>query len=50
MGSNPAGDQIFFENQYFLHAHFLKSGFDSWHSKHALKRDLSKINTLHLGT
>ena len=44
-GSNPAGN-TFFENQCFLHAYFLKSSFDStvtWHSKHALKWDLSEI-------
>ena len=46
VGSNPGGEQIFFENQYFLHARFLKFSFDNtvpWHSKHASKRDLSKI-------
>ena len=46
VGSNTAREQIFFENQYFLHTHFLKSSFDNtvtWHSKHALKRDLSEI-------
>ena len=45
-GSNPAGEHIFFENQYFLHTRFLKFSFDNtvtWHYKHASKRDLSEI-------
>ena len=45
-GSNPAGEQIFLENQYFLHKRFLKSSFNStvtWHSKYTLNRDFSEI-------
>ena len=45
-GSNPDGEQFFFEDQYFLHTRFLKFSFDNtatWHSKHASKRNLSEI-------
>ena len=52
VGSNPAGEQIFFfENQYFLYT--LKFSFDNtvtWHSKHASKRDLSEIKHTSPGT
>ena len=48
VGSNLASEHIFFfKYQYFLHTRFfLDFSFDStvtWHSKHASKRDLSKI-------
>ena len=45
-GSNPAGEQFYFEDQYFLHTRFLKFSFDNtvtWHYKHASKRNLNEI-------
>ena len=45
-GSNPAGEQIFFENQNLLYTLFLEFSFDdtvTWHSKHTSKQNLSKI-------
>ena len=53
VGSNPAGKQIFFLKSVLFAYTFFKVSFDStvtWHSKLALKRDLSKLNTCHLGT
>ena len=46
MGSNPVGEQIFFEYQYILQARFLEFSFDNTvtsHSKHVSKWELSKI-------
>ena len=45
-GLNPAGEQIFFEYQYFCKHVFLEFSLDNTvtsHSKHASKRVLSEI-------
>ena len=42
----PVNRFFFFENQYIFACTFLKKNFDTtvtWHSKHASKRDLTKI-------
>ena len=45
-GSNPAGEQIFFQKSVLFAYTFLKFSFDNtvtWHYKHTSKQDLSEI-------